>query len=73
MNDGKVNVPLDEVIRVFDLLESLQDFMHEPVNYSDVSRVDDFVNRSYAEVRELYYSVVGSWLPEHTRAQIEKR
>ena len=30
MNDEKVNVPLEEVIRVFDLLESLQDFMHHP-------------------------------------------
>jgi hypothetical protein len=67
----ELQIPLDEVIRVFRFLEKAHDLMHQPITYQDLRQVEDFVNANYSELRELYYRVVWNWLPENVRTDIE--
>ncbi len=67
----KLQIPLDEVIRVFRFLEKAHNLMHQPMAYRDFRQIEDFVEANYPEVRELYYRVVWNWLPEQVRTDVE--
>jgi len=66
-----IQVPLEEVIRVFRFLEKVHGEMHQPLAYQDARRVEAFVEANYPEARELYYGVVWNWLPREVQAAIE--
>ncbi|WP_078130221.1 hypothetical protein [Leptospira alexanderi] len=68
----KIQIPLDEVKRVFKFLENVHDLMHQPLSYRNSKLVDNFVNENYPEVKELYYRVVWNWLPKETQKEIEE-
>jgi hypothetical protein len=68
-----INIELDEVCRVFDFLEKVQDLMHQPEKYEDIDIVKKFVEENYSEVKELYYDVVWNWLPNKKKQEIEER
>lgn len=73
----KIQVDAEEVIRLFNLLEELNWFFHDPSHYPDVKAIQDFlgdVNGGiYREIWDMYYHVVWNWLPPEVKAQIEKR
>lgn len=71
--DTHIKIPLDEARRVFEFLEKAHDLMHQPMAYGDPQQVERFVETNYAELRDLYYQVVWSWLPEQVRQEIEDR
>ena len=66
----KVEIDVEEVKRVFRLLEDLHDLVHQPLNYRDTNQVEIFADRHYLEVKDLYYKVVWNWLPEEVQRQI---
>ena len=51
----RIKVETDEVIRVYRLLEALNDFFHQPLNFEDKNIVMSFARKNYPEIRELYY------------------
>jgi hypothetical protein len=67
----KVQVELEEVMRVFRFLEKAHELMHQPMTYRAPGQVIRFIDENYPEVRALYYEVVWGWIPERTRADIE--
>ncbi|ADZ92704.1 hypothetical protein [Marinomonas mediterranea] len=69
--DLKVDVSVDEVKRVFDLLEKLNSLFHQPMKYEDSELVIAFAEANYKEISTLYYNVVWEWLPESVKAEIE--
>jgi len=67
----QLQVPLDEVLRVFRFLEKLHGLMHQPMAYQDPRQVEAFVDASYLEIKDLYYKVVWNWLPVPAQVDIE--
>jgi hypothetical protein len=67
----QIQIPLDEAVRVFRFLEKVHELMHQPLAYQSAHQVERFVEANYPEVRELYYGVVWSWLPEKVQVDIE--
>ncbi len=71
MSDIKVN--LEEAKEVFMLLEKLQDFMHQPMNYDSPEKLKAFVASVYPEVSDAYYKKVWNWLPKTAQKELEDR
>lgn len=69
--DQKVDVSVDEVKRVFNLLEKVNSLFHQPMKYEDPELVKAFAEGNYKEISDLYYNVVWEWLPESVKAEIE--
>ena len=67
----KIDVSVDEVRRVFDLLDKVNSLFHQPMKYEDSGVVKTFAEANYKEINELYYNVVWEWLPETVKAEIE--
>ena len=65
-----VTVELDEVKRVYLLIEKLHEFFHQPMNYENT---EAFAGKNYQEIKELYYNVVWGWLPDDVKRDIEER
>lgn len=68
-----VQVELAEVKEIFLLLEKLQDFMHQPMNFETQDHFQEFVYSVYPEVKDAYYNKVWGWLPEEAQKEIEER
>ena len=66
----RTKVKTDEIIRVYRLLEALNDFFHQPLNFEDKETVMRFAQKNYPEIRELYYDTIWEWLPEDVRDKI---
>lgn len=60
----KIDVSVDEVERVFELLEKINSVFHQPMKYEDVEYMKNFAQNNYKEIHDLYYNVVWQWLPE---------
>lgn len=71
MSDIKVD--LEEVKQVFVLLEKLQDFMHQPMNYDSLEKIQEFVTSIYPELSDAYYRKVWDWLPIEVQKELEER
>jgi hypothetical protein len=70
--DAHIEVPLNEVRRVFDFLTKAHDLMHQPFNYTNSQVVEKFVEDNYEEVKELYYKIVWNWFPADMQRRIEE-
>ena len=66
----KVQIDLEEVKRVFRLIEEVHDLMHQPLKSRDVEQVEAFVDSHYPEIKDLYYKVVWNWLPQEVQREI---
>ena len=69
----EVVVELKDVMRVFQLMEEMNAFFHQPMNYESADKVKAFANSYYPEVRELYYRVVWDWLPGDVQEKLVNR
>jgi ethanolamine utilization cobalamin adenosyltransferase len=54
----KIQVPLDELLNIYDLLEELNELFHQPLNYEDQEHVCKFADKNYQRIHELYYNTV---------------
>jgi hypothetical protein len=66
----KITVDLIEARRVFELIERLHQFLHDPSNYGECN---EFAHQIYPEVRDIYYDVIWGWFPRETQREYEER
>lgn len=67
-------VPVSEVLDVFYLLEELNGFLHQPMNYEGCQSLNKFLDSGiYSKLRDAYYDIVPSWLPTEELEKIENR
>lgn len=66
----KITIELDEAKQVYELLDKLNAFLHQPMNYENI---DAFGTEVYPELREAYYRIVWSWLPRDVQKAYEER
>ncbi|QTA84327.1 hypothetical protein [Desulfonema magnum] len=66
----RIKFETEEIIRVYRLLEALNDFFHQPLNFEDKDAVMRFAQKNYPEIRELYYDTIWERLPEDIRDKI---
>jgi hypothetical protein len=69
----KIEVQLDEVKEIFLLLEELQRFLHQPMNYQSKEDFEKFVHNIYPDVHKSYYETVWNWLPQDIQSELEER
>lgn len=70
----KIEVNLDDVLRLFLFLEDLNQFFHSPTHYRDPAAVVAYVEGGmYDKLREMYYHLIPAWLPETVRSELENR
>lgn len=71
-----VEVPLEEVMRLYRTLENLQQFFHQPIHFPDIHAVREFLGDvnggAYKDIHNLYYDVVWNWLPADVQREIEE-
>ena len=60
-----------DIIRLFRLLEELNDLFHQPLKYEDIEYVKNFADKFYPEIKEFYYDIVWNWLPDYEKKEIE--
>jgi hypothetical protein len=65
----KVEVNLDEVKRVYKMVEDMHNFFHQPMNFP---MVDEFAKEHYKELKDIYYDVMWDWLPEKVQREFEE-
>ncbi|KMN35607.1 MULTISPECIES: hypothetical protein [Chromobacterium] len=61
-----------DVLRVYALLENIQQLFHQPDNYT-MENFQRFGEENYPEIHQLYYEVVWNWLSEEEQNQIMER
>lgn len=66
----EVTIKLEEVRRVYDLIQKIHYFFHQPMHYPDVEK---FATEHYSEMKEVYYKIVFEWLPEDVKAEVVER
>jgi hypothetical protein len=66
----KVEVAVDEIKRVFELIERVHEFLHQPQNFGEV---ESFAAQCYPELHGVYYDVVWNWLPQDVKSFYENR
>jgi len=55
------------------LLEELNDFFHQPDNYSSIEQVSRFAKKMYPEISKMYYETIWEMLPKELQEDIENR
>ncbi|MDM1022144.1 hypothetical protein QSV37_17885 [Acinetobacter sp. VNK23] len=65
----KVEINIEEIRRVYLLVEKMNEFFHQPDNYN---QVDSFSKQIYPELSEVYYHIIWEWLPKEVRNEIEE-
>lgn len=68
-----MEVSLGEVLRVFRLLEELNDLFHQELYYENPRIVRRFVRDHFRELDRLSTRVVWNWFPEDGRPPIPAR
>lgn len=52
-----------DIIRLRNLLEKLNDFLHQPLNFEDKENVIKFAKDAYPEINYFYYDLIPKLLP----------
>lgn len=63
----------EELRKLYLVLEKLNDFFHQPDNYSEVEKVQQFAKDIYPELHEMYYGVVWQMLPDDLKEELSDR
>jgi len=68
-----IKIQLEQAEEVFLLLEKLNKYFHQPLNYNSQEKIEEFASSIYPEIRTAYYNTVWDWLPEETQEKLENR
>jgi hypothetical protein len=68
----KIEIELDEALRVFRLLEEVNDFFHQPMKYEDKDYSSMFAGKNYPEIHKLYYDIIWEWFPGDIKEQMRE-
>ena len=69
----KITFTLDEVLKIFNLIENTNELFHQPMRYKDTEIVEKFAKENYPTISELYYKTLWDKLPEEIQKKIMKR
>jgi len=70
MSEKTITIELEEAMRVFKILEEVNDLFHQQLYYKDQKIVAKFAKDYYKEIHALYYDVVWNWLPKNVQDEI---
>ena len=70
---SNIEIDLEEAKEVFFLLERLQGFLHQPMNFDSSEKIQDFASSIYPEIADAYYKKVWNWLPKDVQKEIEEK
>lgn len=63
-------IKVEDLKRVFILMEKINEFFHQPMNFQNV---EIFAKENYKEINHLYYRVLYDLLPPALKAEIDER
>lgn len=66
--DREIKIRLDEIKKVYLLLEDLNDFFHQEKNYSNVK---EFADQNYERIHDCYYKTVWEWFPKDIQEKLQ--
>lgn len=69
----EIAISSEEVMRIFNFIERIHEFMHQPLNYSKLTQVNTFISENCSEAHDLYYKVLRNLLTAEMRAEVEDR
>lgn len=73
-NTDAIKVDKEEVVQIFLLLEKLNAFFHQPLNYENDEDIKAFIQGDiYPMISEAYYEIVWNWLPPEIQQEMEER
>ena len=70
---AKIEVEETKVIELFQLMEKLNHFFHQPTNFESKHLVKEFADSVYPEISKAYYETTWGWLPQEVRERIESK
>ena len=70
---GKLVMKRDDLRDLYILLEELNDFFHQPDNYSSVEQVQRFAKKIYPDISKMYYETVWKSLPKDVQEELVNR
>ena len=76
---AKVEVDLEEVKRIYLLMEELVSFFHQPMHYDTPEKLHAFLggagssDGAFKKISNAYYETVWNWLPDEVQRQIVER
>lgn len=68
----QITIPVEDAWRIYELLEELHDFLHQPMNYSSSAEVQAWLTEKgvYPELRDVFYDIVRHWFPVNEETSI---
>ena len=64
MSAAEKKLPAEDAWRVYELLETMNDFLHQPENYKTVEDLERWLQSGvYDELTHVVYHVVANWFP----------
>jgi hypothetical protein len=68
MSESEKKLPVEDAWRVYELIETMNDFLHQPENYKTVEDVERWLDSGvYDELKHVLYHVVNKWFPVDER------
>ena len=68
----KVEIPVEELLRLHSLMEKLIVFFHQPLHYQEVEDVVSFLQDGvYQEMSDIFYYHMRDWLPSDITTSLE--
>ena len=71
--EDKTQIKTQDLLRIYKLLEEVNDLFHQPLKYKNAEAVEKFAESHYPEIRDLYYEVVWNYLPPKIQQNLEER
>ena len=69
----EITFTLDEVLKIFNLMENANELFHQQMSYRDTEIVEKFAKENYPMISELYYKTLWDKLPEEIQEKIMER
>ncbi|CAA0186481.1 hypothetical protein [Tenacibaculum maritimum] len=61
-----------DIIRLFRLMEDLNDHFHQSLNYTNPEKSAEMAKKNYSEIKDFYYNIIWDILPNDFKKQIEE-
>ena len=69
----RIEIDQEELIAHYDLIEKLNDFLHQPSHFEDVAHAQKVASEIYPELHKAYYETIWGWLPSEVQQKLTDR
>jgi hypothetical protein len=64
MSESEKCLPAEDAWRLYELIETMHHFLHQPMNYETKADLERWLNSGvYDELKHVYYDVLAKWFP----------